>query len=488
MMGIAELETGQHTKAIANLRKELRLRPNDATINMTLGSVLVVSGAAKDGLEYLERACELAPNAAVAWCNFGVALVFVEKMEEARDAFEHALAIAPGFIKARTKLSEVLVSLGDKTAAVQVLRGTLRQQPDCVDAWVALGNIKTEPLGEEDIRQLRTLLKRPGIPDDIRIPLTFTLAKALEDQSDFSAAFDTVCAANTLKRRHVYWSRDEERERVAAIAEAFERPLPDPLDPNLGEEVIFVVCLPRSGSTLTEQILASHSQVKGGDELHVLREVLEEESSRHSKPFPKWVCAASSADWKRLGESYPERTRKFRGQHPRFTDKSPSNWAYVGAALAMLPGARIVNSRRDPLETCFACYRQLFVRECHFTYDLDDMVDYYAGYQRLSALWEAKFPHSYFENQYELLQKDMEGQIRRLLDFCNLPFDPSCLAFHQTRRTILTLSSAQVREPLRKDTARSERYGSKLDPLHAKLRMAGLDNCTATRASCEQRD
>jgi len=261
---------------------------------------------------------------------------------------------------------------------------------------------------------------------------------------------------------------------VEAIASAFAHPLPAPLDATLGKEVIFIVCLPRSGSTLTEQILASHPQVEGADEILVLPRLLSEESTRRGQPFPQWVPAATAQDWQRLGNEYLARTRHWQ-QHLRFTDKNVDNWALVGAALAMLPGARVVNSRRDPLETCFAWYRQLFGNQSvHYSYDLDDIVDYYAGYARLSRLWQRRFPQQYFDHEYEALQADPEAQIRRLLGFCGLPFDPACLAFHQSSRPVLTISAAQVRQPLRRDTARSARYGHKLDPLRARLRAAGL--------------
>lgn len=479
LMGIAALMVGEHAKAIKHLRAALAQRPDDAAINMTLGSALVDAGAHEDGAnedgeKYLRRACELAPENARAWYNFGVALKFNRKAEQARGAFERTVAIDGGHIKARNKLADVMLSLGDTPAAVLMLRGTLSRQPDCTDAWIILGNVKTEKLDAEDVRQLQNLLGRPDMPDDVRIPLMFTLAKALEDQSDYAAAFDVVTHANALKRQQLYWSRDEERARIDAIAQVFSDAVFEPEDATFGSEVIFVVHLPRSGSTLTEQILASHPQVQGGDEIFVLPDILDEESARLGQSFPHWVGAATSADWRRLGETYLERTRALREQHPRFTDKTPDNWAFVGAALAMLPGARVVNSRRDPLETCFACYRQLFPLGCDFTYGLDDLVDYYAGYERLSALWQQKFPRRYFENSYELLQSATESQIRRLLEFCQLPFDPACLSFHQTRRTVLTLSSAQVREPLQQNTARSARYGTKLDPLRAKLRAAGV--------------
>lgn len=474
LMGVAALMGGDHPRAISHLRSALAASPDDAIVNMTLGNALFETGETDTALACLQRACELAPGAAAAWYNLGRALQVSSRMEQAREALQRAVAIDHGYARARNALATVLTNLGDITSAVAMLRETLRIQPDNADAWFALGNMKTESFDSGDAAQLRSLFRRPGISDDARILLGFTLAKAMEDQADYAAAFDAVREANALKRQHLYWDRSEERARVDTIANAFSAPLPEPLDAALGQEIIFVVCLPRSGSTLTEQILASHPEVAGGDEIQALPDILDEESRRRGLPFPQWVPAATTADWHRLGEEYLARTGHWRLQHPRLTDKNVSNWAFVGAALAMLPGARVVNSRRDPLETCFAGYRQLFASGVHFSYDLDDMVDYFAGYDRLSRLWRQKFPRQYFDHEYETLQRDPEGQIRRLLDFCRLPFDAACLAFHRTPRTVLTVSSAQVRQPLRRDTARASLYGDKLEPLHARLRSAGL--------------
>jgi len=474
LMGIAALMSGNHPKAIDHLRRALTACPDDSTINMTLGSALFETGEVDAGLACLQRACELPPETATTWYNFGKALQASTRLEQAREALQRALIIDPEYIKARNTLANVLASLGDTSAAVAIYRDTLRQRPDCATAWFELGNLKTEPFNENDVAQLRSQLDRPDIPDDSRILFEFTLAKAMEDQANYAMAFDLVHEANTLKRRYLHWNRHEEHARIEAIADAFARPTPAPLDATLGKEIIFVVCLPRSGSTLTEQILASHPEVEGADEIQTLPEIIDEESRRRGQPFPQWVPSATAEDWRRLGEDYLARTRHWRQQRPRSTDKNVSNWAFVGAALAMLPGARVVNSRRDPLETCLACYLQLFNAGVHFSYDLDDMVSYYAGYARLSRLWQQRFPQQYFDHAYESLQADAESQIRRLLSFCGLPFDPACLAFHQTSRAVLTISAAQVRRPLRLDTARSARYGDKLAPLRTRLREAGL--------------
>ncbi|MBD8874193.1 sulfotransferase [Rhodanobacter sp. DHB23] len=474
LLGVAALIDGDNPQAIGHLRDALAVRPGDATIHMTLGNALFETGEADAGLASLQRACELAPGDAAAWYNLGRALQVSARMQPASEALRRAVELAPDYARARNALATVLANLGDTAAAVATLRETLRRHPDNVDAWFALGNLKIEQLDGSDAVRLRGLFRQPGLPDDERILVGFTLAKALEDQADYPAAFDVVREANAMRRRQLYWSRDEERARVEAIAGAFAQPLPSPLDDSLGQDVIFVTCMPRSGSTLVEQILASHPEVDGGDEIPVLPELLDEESARRGCPFPAWVPAATAADWHRLGTEYLERTRHWGRRHLRFTDKNVGNWAFVGAALAMLPGARVVNARRDPLETCFACYRQLFATGIHYSYDLDDIVDYYAGYARLAALWRQRFPRQYFDHDYEALTQDAEAQIRRLLQACGLPFDAACLAHHRTPRTVLTISSAQVRQPLRGGTARAPRYGDRLDPLRDRLRAAGL--------------
>lgn len=475
LMGIVCLMTMRRSQAIGHLRKAREFNPDDAAINMTLGSVLVETGDVEAGLSCLEQACALADDSPVAWCNLGVAYESVQRMEPARGAFERAVAADPDYLKARHKLATAQLTLGDAAGAARTLRDTLDRRPDDAEAWTILGNVKTERLNADDLACLQDLLRRPGLSTDARIRLGFTLAKALEDGADYMAAFDALTKANVLKRRQVRWDRGEERARVEVMARTFAQPLASSAtDATLGKEIILVTCVPRSGSTLTEQILASHPQVQAGGETMKLIDVLAEESDRQGRPVMEWMRAATSADWQRMGEDYLGRVRGLRGEYPRLTDKSVDNWAYVGAAMAMLPGARIVNACRDPLETCFACYRQLFPTGAPFTYDLDDMVDYYAGYVRLSTMWRERYPQRYLDNPYESLQGDLEGQVRRLLDFCELPFDPACLAFHQTRRTVMTLSSTQVREPMRKDTARAPLYGAMLDPLRAKLRVAGI--------------
>lgn len=471
LLGLMEQLRGDYAQAMAILRQALALSPNDALIHMNLGTLLYARGEFEAALAALQRACDLAADFAPAWFNLGKMLKMQGRPAGAITALHRALDLAPEHVAARIVLAEAQTSLGAAVPAAANYREVLRRQPDHADAWTGLSNLKTERFTKADIAQLQHALQLTQATH-ARIALGFALAKALEDQAEYHAAFRTLGKANALKRRQLNWSAAAARTQVDAILTAFAEPLSGAVDAQQGEQVIFVVCLPRSGSTLTEQILASHPQVEGAAELPDLQQVLDEESARRQCPFPQWTNAATPEDWARLGRNYLARTERWRKDKPRFTDKNLLNWRFVGAAMAMLPGARVVNSRRDALENCFGCYRQLFATGNEFSYDLDDMASYWRDYDRLSRHWQRLFPQRFFEHVYESLQADPEAQVRRLLAFCGLAYDPACLEFHGTQRTVNTASAAQVRQPLRQDTARSALYGSDLKRLRALLGMA----------------
>lgn len=473
LSGIASQQCGRNAEAIAQLRRALASCPEDAVIHMNLGSALCEGKQYEEGSALLQRACALAPGAASAWYNSGKALKMQLRFAPACEALQHALAIDPAHIHARVALAHAQTSLGDIAGAVVNYREVLRCEPDDSSTWFALANMKTERFSAADVVQLLAALRRAD-DDDTRIELGFALAKAQEDQGDYPAAFAALQEANRRKRRQLPWNAAAERARVDAITAAFDGPT-QAQDKTLGQEVIFIASLPRSGSTLTEQILASHPQVEGANEITDLPEVIDGESRRRGQPFPAWVKAATAADWARLGHEYLDRTARWRRERPRNTDKNLVSWQLAGAALRMLPGAKVVNARRDPLETCFSCYRQLFSTGNAFSYDLDDMASYSEDYQRLSRHWLRLFPQQVLDHEYEALLANPERQIRRLLDFCGLAFDPACLDFQHTERAVLsTASAAQVRQPLRAGAPQSAHYRQELAPLHARLSAAGL--------------
>jgi hypothetical protein len=333
-------------------------------------------------------------------------------------------------------------------------REVLRQQPDHADAWIGLSNLPAAHFDKDDVARLQQALQMPQTTQ-ARVSLGFALARALEDQADYHAAFRALYKANTLKRRVVNWNAAAARAQVSAISEVFAEELPEAPDVALGEQVIFLVSLPQSGAAVTAKILAAHSQVGAADALPDLQQVIDAESARRGQPFAQWVRAATAVDWSRLGQDYLARTASARAVKLRFVDANPLNWWLVGAALAMLPGARVVNSRGDALETCFACYRQLFASGHEFSYDFDHIASYWRDYDRLSRHWQRQFPQRYLEYAHESLSADPAAQVRRLLAFCGLDHDPACLAFHHEL-----------------PSARSARYGRDLDRLKVLLGVA----------------
>lgn len=466
LYGIACQMRGDSTTAAEYMRKAAQQRPDDPNILTNLGGALYDSGETEEAFVYLRRATKLAPTQASNWYNLGKALKLHWQLDAAADALRRALDLDEAHVSARTTLADIFTIRGDIPAAIAQYRKVLALRPDQALAWQSLANLKTEPLTPEDARQIQHILLTRQLSPDDRVSLGFSLYKALEDQHQYSDAFQALREANALKRGLVQWDAAEAHAHIQAVIETFHHPLPAPLDPNLGNEVIFIASLPRSGSTLVEHILASHPQVEGANEILDLSQVLDEESKRRGKDFPHWVVDATSEDWTRLGKSYLARTARWRARCPYFTDKGLQNWQWVGAIRAMLPGAKIINCHRDPVETCFACYRQLFSEGAYFSYDLKDLASYYNDYQKLSNYWQEQYPDKVFDLAYEKLVQEPDAQIRHLLTFCQLPFDAACLSPHQTQREVhSTASAAQVRQPIRGDTARSLRYRHFLAPL-----------------------
>jgi Tfp pilus assembly protein PilF len=471
LYGIACQMRGDHDTAAKYMRKAAQQRPDDPNILTNLGGALYDSGATEEAFMCLRRATKLAPMQASNWFNLGKALKLHWRLDEATDALRRALALNEKHINGRITLADIFTIRGNIADAVAEYRKVLALQPDQAHAWHGLANLKTESLTPADAEQIRRLLQNQELPRDARVLLGFSLYKALEDQQDYTGAFQALHEANALKRQLVEWDAAAEHAHVGAIAEAFRHPLPAPRDPTLGHQAIFIASLPRSGSTLVEHILASHPLVEGANEIHDLSQVLEDESKRRGKNFPHWVVDATAEDWSRLGKTYLDRTARWYAKRPYFTDKALQNWQWVGAIRAMLPGAKIINCRRDPVETCFACYRQLFSEGIHFSYALEDLASYYNDYQRLSDYWQERYLGKVLDFAYEALVQEPEPQIRQLLEFCQLPFDPACLSPHQTQRDVhSTASAAQVRQPLRKNASYSSIYESQLAELRGKLR------------------
>jgi len=463
---------GRLDEAAGLLKRGLEERPDDALAWNNLGGVLADQGKLDEAIAAFGRSAALAPERAAPLFNLGRALDMHGRVEEAHAALVAALERDPAHQSARVTLARVLQFMGRIGEAEAEYRRVVDAHPESALAWYGLSTLRTARFSANDVAAIERIYARQDLKSGERIGAGFALAKALEDQERYTEAFAVLTAANSTKRRRLQWDARGFSQYVDIVASAFSRPLPA-APAELGREVIFVFGMPRSGSTLVEQILAAHPDVAGGNELEDLNLVIEDESKRRGKAFPDWVREMRSEDWQRLGNDYVDRTARFRGDKPIVVDKGLANWRYVGALRAMLPAARLINARRDPLENCLACFRQSFATELGFTYDLAELASFWRDYDRTMRTWHQRFPNQIHDLVHESLVADPETEIRRLLDFCGLPFDEACLRFHEVKRNVRTASAAQVREPLRADTARAGRYGALLDPLRAMLRASG---------------
>ena len=468
LWAILQLRLQRPDLARQALADALARRPGDAMLHNDLGSAHNALGDADAALASLRKATELAPGEPMPWFNLGRNLQRLGMSAEAVPVLQRACELAPELVPARILLGDALVHLGRLDEAAARYREALALQPACGDAWRGLSNIKTRALSDDDRASLARLLDDPATAEGDRIAIGHALGKAQEDVGLYPQAFATLARANALTAARAPW-RLAPFERFVDAALAATAHLPAPPDPGLGRGIVFVVGLPRSGSTLFEQVMAAHPQVEGASELPDLGLLVQLESQRRRRPYPQWAAEASATDWHRLGQAYLARTARWRRERPCMVDKMPENWKHAGILRAMLPGATVLDVRRDPLETGWSCFKQQFYQLPHFACDLADIGAYIRGCERAMDAWRQRAPRQVHRFAYEDLVADQEAQTRRLLEACGLDFDPACLQPHRVRRSVRTASAAQVREPLRAAPARADRYGALLDPLRRAL-------------------
>ena len=469
-LALVELHTRRAPRAIATLERALALAPEDALLHADLGTARAACGEFESALTSWRRACALDPDQPLPWFNLGRNLQQLGDTQGAIDALERAVLLAPELLPARVLLGDALAHAGRFDAATRSYREALRVQPASGDAWRGLSNIKTTPLGDADLLTLRAQLARSGTAPSDRVAMGHALGKAEEDRGALAAALAAFTAANALQERLTPW-RPDAFEAFAAQSLQASAALPAPVDPSLGREVIFIVGLPRSGSTLIEQILASHPEVEAGSELTDLGIVIQRESVRRQQPYPQWVPRASAADWQRLGQEYLTRTVRWRSQRPRMTDKQPDNWKHAGILRAMLPGATVIETRRDPRETAWSCFKQQFYSQPHFANTMEHIALYLQRCEQAMDSYRSRDPAHIHLHRLEDLLAAPEPRIRALLEDCGLTFDPACLSPHAGARSVRTASAAQVRQPLRAATAQALAYGALLDPLWSLLKL-----------------
>ena len=476
ILGILQSMQGDVAGAIAHLTVACINEPRNAEMQMHLGIAFFLHGNLQKSLHHLKVATLLDPNSAVCFYNFGKALKAAKQIDASRSALNNALIINPNHELAKICLADICTIVGDISSAVSLLRAVLRQNPYQAEAWHALAALKTYRFCDAESKILHDALQSPQITQDQRILLGFALHKARDDAGDYASAWNVLCEANAAKRSRIQWDAHSEIKLVDSVIWTSKR-LSINQKGTFGNKIIFIVSLPRSGSTIVEQILATHRQVEGGNELSIINKIIHAETIRRIKPFPHWVLELKDADWQRMGQAYLEATSTLRSTRPLMTDKSLDNWIYLGCIRKMLPGARIVHVYRNPLETCFSCFRHLFSEGAFYSYDLTDLSEHLVQYYRLMQYFGSVCSDLILDISYEELVKNSEAEIRRILRFAGLEYDANCLLPHRTKRHIFsTASAAQVRAPLSTDFNHTSSYSVMLQPLTRELnsRLFGL--------------
>ena len=480
------LKAGKIGPAERLARDYLKENPTNVIAIRLLADIGIQIGVFDDAEKLLERCLELDPEFSLAQLNYTDVLRRREKLGAALEQIDDLLRKDPNRFAYLVMRAGILIRMGDfehavpayqylvdqfpprpkitlgqghalKTVgrlddAIEAYRKTIELQPGFGDAYWSLANLKTFRFEDCDLEAMQTELERDGCDQEDYFHLCFALGKAYQDRKQFDESFDYYKLGNDLKKKLERYDADEFSAAVEMMKQVCRGdlltadvgcPAPDP---------IFILGLPRSGSTLLEQILASHSKVDGTKEqMHVLAFVKRlggKKKVTDESRYPQILTELSGEELRALGDEYLERSAIQRGSAQYFIDKAPNNFLHIGLINMILPNAKIIDARRHPMGACFSGYTQLFAQGQPFTYGLNNIGRYYRDYVSLMDHWDEVLPGKVLRVQYEDVVNDTENQIRRILDFCGLPFEQSCLEFYKTDRAVRTPSSEQVRQPI----------------------------------------
>ena len=487
---------GRLEEAVAAGQRATVLAPHDLDAHYNFGLALTDKTEWEAAIRSYRRALELNPKHGLSWNNLGAALEKKGDMAEAEAAYAKAVELNPAHHEAQNNLGAIYSEQGKLDEASRCFDEAIKANPDFSEAHFNLSSLKTYREDDPHLLYLeRNLGKAASMPEKARIRYWFALGKAREDVGRYDEAFAAYAEGNRLQ--HALLPCDEARadEMLTRVMTTFSReffeahtlsPSPSPVNGRGGshsspltlvgeglgaredassKSPIFIVGMPRSGTTLLEQILSSHPAVYGAGELMDMNQVIM--NAAPDQRFPDFVPGLSAEDFARMGDEYRKRVWKLAPDAERITDKMPANFFYIGMIRLMLPNAKIIHAMRDPMDSCFSNYARLFNDTMEFAYDLGTLGRYYARYITLMQHWHAVLPPgSILDLRYENMVADTEGQARRILEYVGLPWDNNCLAFHENKRHVKTASVAQVRKPIYKTSvARWQRFEKHLQPL-----------------------
>ena len=469
------IHAGAHDDAVKLLRKIVTLAPRFIIAWHDLGATLNEQGKEEEAIVVLGDALTHDSKNATTHYLYAAALAKAGRTEDAADSYRSAIEIDPELAGAHVGLGHVLKTLGDQEGGIASYRAGIVLRPNLGEIYFSLSNLKTFRFSDEEVDDMAQRIAQPELDSESKTHFAFSLGKAFEDNKDYDRAFEYYNQGNLEHRNSVIY--DPVQTEVAhqkmkeTYSEEFFKRIKEAAPGSQDPAPIFIVGLPRSGSTLLEQILASHSLVDGTSELPDLGIVSQMIADKHKgRSFPGGVLEMSDTELTSLGQEYLSRVERHRRGAPYFTDKMPNNFAHVGLLQAILPNAKIIDARRHPLDSCVGCFKQHFARGQTFTYDLFELGEFYIEYDSLMKHWDEVLPNKVLRVQYEDVVQDLDTQVRRILDYCGLPFEEGCVNFHETKRSVRTASSEQVRQPIYNQSVNTwMRFESHIDDLKETL-------------------
>lgn len=474
-LGLASFKTEKLDYAMALLQRSLELKPGYPEALTGLAAVLNELDRLVESEGLLLQALKLDPLKVDAYCQLGALYTEQGKPQEAKNAFDKVLSLDPESTEALVGLGNLCLEAGNLDDAENFLRKAIAIDPENIDARFHLTQIRKSSKGDENGVALEaTFSKGDELTDNKKISLHYALGKVFDDQKEYEKAFSHFAKGAQLKRKKLSYDPNRDDLITSSIIQTFDKSQFDRLK-GQGDESrvpIFVLGMPRSGTTLTEQIIASHPQVFGAGELNDLGDILyHPKGEMNFAYYPEYLADISPASLNSWGHAYIDRLKQHSPTARHITDKMPSNYMLMGLIPLVLPNAKIIHVKRNPVDTCISCFTRLFNRHQDATYDLSELGRHYANYSALMEHWRSILPAgSFYEIEYERLVENIEGEARGLVNYCGLEWEPACLSFYKNKRSIRTASVSQVRQPLYKTSvARWRHYEDYLAPLLEEL-------------------
>lgn len=471
LLGSLYRQAGRNDLAAPLLARLLEQEPQNIIYLHELGIILNKLKQPLRAIELIQQALKIEPSYIAAHINLGLVLKEQQQLEQACHCFNKALELDPTRDSALLYLALAQIDLGLIEEAKLALRRVVTLSPDSSVAHRQLAMLSKPNAYNDEIAAMETAHLRASNAND-RSLLAFGLGKAFDDIQQYEKAFEFFLEGNKLKRQTFQHNAQERSEFFQRIENVFgEELLKQISDAGVEDNnPIFILGMPRSGTSLIEQILSSHSKVHGAGELPFLNKLCTTLASAGNKPFPENFVDQPQSTLKNIGEQYINAIGSLSQDTHFVTDKMPHNFRFVGLISAILPNARIIHCRRDPMDTCFSIFKNNFGGLHAYSYDLEELGIYYRSYLQLMNHWERILPGKIYNIDYETVIADSETEIRKLLDHLQLDFEPACLSFHETKRVVTTVSAPQVRQPVYKHSIEKwKQYESQLEPLRNKL-------------------